>query len=32
MVYGSPHMLAGTRRLPDERGFTISPHTGKPGD
>jgi ferredoxin--NADP+ reductase len=32
MLCGSPHMLADTRKLLDERGFTISPHIGEPGD
>ncbi|MET0279844.1 MAG: ferredoxin--NADP reductase [Steroidobacteraceae bacterium] len=32
MLCGSPHMLADTRRLLDERGFRISPHIGEPGD
>lgn len=31
MICGSPHMLADTRRLLEERGFTISPHIGTPG-
>ncbi len=32
MLCGSPHMLADTRKLLDERGFIISPHIGEPGD
>lgn len=31
MICGSPHMLADTRRLLEERGFNISPHIGTPG-
>jgi ferredoxin--NADP+ reductase len=32
MICGSPTMLADTSRILDERGFTISPHIGVPGD
>ncbi len=32
MICGSPTMLADTRSLLDARGFTVSPHTGEPGD
>jgi ferredoxin--NADP+ reductase len=32
MVCGSPSMLADTRKLLDERGFTLSAHIGSPGD
>ena len=32
MVCGSPSMLADTCALLDQRGFTISPHIGEPGD
>lgn len=32
MICGSPAMLADTRRLLDERGFTASPRSGHPGD
>jgi ferredoxin/flavodoxin---NADP+ reductase len=32
MVCGSPSMLADIRRMLDERGFTISPNIGTPGD
>ena len=32
MICGSPQMLADTERLLEERGLTISPHIGTPGD
>jgi ferredoxin--NADP+ reductase len=32
MICGSPAMLKDLRALLDARGFTISPHTGEPGD
>ena len=32
MICGSPAMLADTRALLDERGFSISPSSGVPGD
>jgi len=32
MICGSPQMLADTRRLLDERGFSASPRSGHPGD
>jgi ferredoxin/flavodoxin---NADP+ reductase len=32
MICGSPHMLADTSALLDERGFTVSPRIGVPGD
>ena len=32
MICGSPAMLADTRRLLDERGFSASPRSGQPGD
>ncbi len=32
MLCGSPVMLKDCRRLLDERGFHVSPHTGVPGD
>ncbi|HEU4708396.1 MAG TPA: ferredoxin--NADP reductase [Methylophilaceae bacterium] len=32
MICGSPHMLADTSALLDERGFVVSPRIGEPGD
>jgi ferredoxin--NADP+ reductase len=32
MLCGSPAMLEDCRRLLDERGFSVSPRTGEPGD
>ncbi|MEQ1438544.1 ferredoxin--NADP reductase [Fontimonas sp. SYSU GA230001] len=32
MICGSPTMLSDTARMLDERGFSISPHIGTPGD
>ena len=32
MICGSPQMLADTEKLLEERGLTISPHIGTPGD
>lgn len=32
MICGSPAMIKDLRALLDARGFTISPHTGEPGD
>jgi len=32
MICGSPHMLADTSALLDERGFKVSPRIGVPGD
>lgn len=32
MICGSPGMLEDTARLLDDRGFTASPHIGKPGE
>ncbi|MFA5939799.1 MAG: ferredoxin--NADP reductase [Sinimarinibacterium sp.] len=32
MICGSPTMLTDTARMLDERGFSISPHIGTPGD
>ena len=32
MICGSPAMLDDTARLLDERGFTVSPHIGAPGE
>ncbi|KEZ75677.1 ferredoxin--NADP reductase [Salinisphaera hydrothermalis] len=32
MICGSPSMLDDTAQLLDDRGFTVSPHIGKPGE
>ena len=32
MICGSPGMLDDTAQLLDERGFTVSPHIGAPGE
>ncbi len=32
MICGSPSMLDDTAKLLDDRGFTVSPHIGKPGE